>query len=277
MPDDQSNAASPIIALQTFALTRKFGDLTAVDQVTLTIHKGEIFGLIGPNGAGKSTLIKMLTTLLPPTSGSAAVAGYDIVTQPADARRQIGYVPQLLSADGSLTGYENLLLSARLYGVPRRERSERIRRALARMGLSEVADHLVGHYSGGMIRRLEIAQCLLHRPTVLFLDEPTVGLDPGARVTVWERVVELRDRFQRTMVVTSHHMDEIEEFCDRIALIDHGRIVAVGTAAELKARVGPGATLDDVFIQLVAAKGETEIEGNYGEVRRERRAAREHG
>ena len=277
MPDDQSNAASPIIALQTFALTRKFGDLTAVDQVTLTIHKGEIFGLIGPNGAGKSTLIKMLTTLLPPTSGSAAVAGYDIVTQPADARRHIGYVPQLLSADGSLTGYENLLLSARLYGVPRRERSERIRRALARMGLSEVADHLVGHYSGGMIRRLEIAQCLLHRPTVLFLDEPTVGLDPGARVTVWERVVELRDRFQRTMVVTSHHMDEIEEFCDRIALIDHGRIVAVGTAAELKARVGPGATLDDVFIQLVAAKGETEIEGNYGEVRRERRAAREHG
>ena len=277
MPDDQSNAASPIIALQTFALTRKFGDLTAVDQVTLTIHKGEIFGLIGPNGAGKSTLIKMLTTLLPPTSGSAAVAGYDIVTQPADARRQIGYVPQLLSADGSLTGYENLLLSARLYGVPRRERSERIRRALARMGLSEVADHLVGHYSGGMIRRLEIAQCLLHRPTVLFLDEPTVGLDPGARVTVWERVLELKDRFQRTMVVTSHHMDEIEEFCDRIALIDHGRIVAVGTAAELKARVGPGATLDDVFIQLVAAKGETEIEGNYGEVRRERRAAREHG
>ena len=277
MADDQSSAASPIIALQTFALTRKFGDLTAVDQVTLTIHKGEIFGLIGPNGAGKSTLIKMLTTLLPPTSGSAAVAGYDIVTQPADARRQIGYVPQLLSADGSLTGYENLLLSARLYGVPRRERSERIRRALARMGLSEVADHLVGHYSGGMIRRLEIAQCLLHRPTVLFLDEPTVGLDPGARVTVWERVLELKDRFQRTMVVTSHHMDEIEEFCDRIALIDHGRIVAVGTAAELKARVGPGATLDDVFIQLVAAKGETEIEGNYGEVRRERRAAREHG
>jgi len=277
MADDQSSAASPIIALQTFALTRKFGDLTAVDQVTLTIHKGEIFGLIGPNGAGKSTLIKMLTTLLPPTSGSAAVAGYDIVTQPADARRQIGYVPQLLSADGSLTGYENMLLSARLYGVPRRERSERIRRALARMGLSEVADHLVGHYSGGMIRRLEIAQCLLHRPTVLFLDEPTVGLDPGARVTVWERILELKDRFQRTMVVTSHHMDEIEEFCDRIALIDHGRIVAVGTAAELKARVGPGATLDDVFIQLVAARGETETEGNYGEVRRERRAAREHG
>ena len=166
-------------------------------------------------------------------------------------RRHIGYVPQLLSADGSLTGYENMLLSARLYGVPRRERKERVTRALARMGLSEVAHHLAGHYSGGMIRRLEIAQCLLHRPAVLFLDEPTVGLDPGARETVWERVLDLRDRFQRTMIVTSHHMDEIDKFCDRIALIDHGRIVAVGTPAELKARVGPDATLDDVFIRLV--------------------------
>ena len=277
MPNEKADAPDHEVVVQATALTRTFGDLTAVDRVTLTINQGEIFGLIGPNGAGKSTLIKMLTTLLPPTSGSATIGGYDIVKEPADVRRHIGYIPQLLSADGSLTGYENMLLSARLYGVPRRERTERITRALARMGLSEVANHLVGHYSGGMIRRLEIAQCLLHRPTVLFLDEPTVGLDPGARATVWERVLELRDRFRRTMVVTSHHMDEIEEFCDRIALIDHGRIVAVGTAAELKARVGPDATLDDVFIRLVAATSETETEGNYGEVRRERQAAREHG
>jgi ABC-2 type transport system ATP-binding protein len=275
MPDDKATAPIHDVVVQAAALTRTFGDLTAVNQVTLTIYQGEIFGLIGPNGAGKSTLIKMLTTLLPPTSGSAAVAGCDIVTQPAEVRRHIGYVPQLLSADGSLTGYENLLLSARLYGVPRQERAERITRALARMGLAEVANRLVGHYSGGMIRRLEIAQSLLHRPTVLFLDEPTVGLDPGARETVWERVLELRDRFQRTMIVTSHHMDEINEFCDRIALIDRGRIAAVGTPAELKARVGPEATLDDVFIGLVGATKETE--GNYGEVRRERRAAREHG
>jgi ABC-2 type transport system ATP-binding protein len=217
----------------------------------------------------------MLTTLLPPTSGSATVAGYDIVSQPAEVRRHIGYVPQLLSADGSLTGYENMLLSARLYGVSRREQPERIRRALARMGLADAAHHIVGHYSGGMIRRLEIAQSLLHRPTVLFLDEPTVGLDPGARETVWERVLDLRDRFHRTMIVTSHHMDEIDEFCDRIALIDRGRIAAVGTSSELKSRVGPAATLDDVFIRLVAATSETE--GNYGEVRRARRAAREHG
>jgi ABC-2 type transport system ATP-binding protein len=275
MPNEMVSAPIHDIVVETSALTRKFGNLTAVDQVTLTINQGEIFGLIGPNGAGKSTLIKMLTTLLPPTSGSAKVAGHDIVAQPAEVRRHIGYVPQLLSADGSLTGYENMLLSARLYGVPRREQAERITRALARMGLSEASHHLVGHYSGGMIRRLEIAQSLLHRPTVLFLDEPTVGLDPGARETVWERVLDLRDRFHRTMIVTSHHMDEIDEFCDRIALIDRGRIAAVGTSSELKARVGPAATLDDVFIHLVAATSETE--GNYGEVRRARRAAREHG
>jgi ABC-2 type transport system ATP-binding protein len=277
MPDDQATALNRDVAVKASALTRKFGDLTAVDSVTLTINQGEIFGLIGPNGAGKSTLIKMLTTLLPPTSGSATIAGYDIVSQPAEVRRHIGYVPQLLSADGSLTGYENMLLSARLYGIPRRERTERITGALARMGLSEVAHHLAGQYSGGMIRRLEIAQSFLHRPAVLFLDEPTVGLDPGARETVWEHVLDLRDRFQRTMIVTSHHMDEIDKFCDRIALIDRGRIATVGTPAELKARVGPDATLDDVFLRLVAATSETEIEGNYGEVRRERRAASEHG
>jgi ABC-2 type transport system ATP-binding protein len=276
MPGDQATAPIVTIALQAFALTRKFGDLTAVNEVTLTINQGEIFGLIGPNGAGKSTLIKMLTTLLPPTSGSATVAGYDIVSQPAEVRRHIGYVPQLLSADGSLTGFENMKLSAGLYGIPRADRKERITRALARMGLSEVAHHVAGHYSGGMIRRLEIAQSLLHRPPVLFLDEPTVGLDPGARETVWERVLDLRDRFNRTMIVTSHHMDEIDKLCDRIALIDRGRIAAIGTPTELKARVGPGATLDDVFIQLVAAASETETEENYGEVRRERRSASEH-
>jgi ABC-2 type transport system ATP-binding protein len=277
MPDDKAVAPIPDVVIQTIALTRKFGDLTAVDRVTLTINQGEIFGLIGPNGAGKSTLIKMLTTLLPPTSGSATVAGCDIVGQPAEVRRHIGYVPQLLSADGSLTGTENMLLSARLYGIPRSERTKRITGALARMGLSEVAHHLVGQYSGGMIRRLEIAQSLLHRPPVLFLDEPTVGLDPSARETVWERVLELRDRFHRTMIVSSHLMDEINAFCDRIALIDRGRIVAVGTPSELKARVGPDATLDDVFIRLVAATSESETEGSYDEVRRARRAAREHG
>jgi ABC-2 type transport system ATP-binding protein len=277
MTDDK--ASSPICdaVVLTSALTRAFGNLVAVDQVTLAIGRGEIFGLIGPNGSGKSTLIKMLTTLLPPSSGSATVAGFDVVSQSAEVRRHIGYVPQLLSADGSLTAYENMLLSARLYGIPRSERAERIARALARMGLSDSAHHLAGQYSGGMIRRLEIAQSLLHRPTALFLDEPTVGLDPGARETVWEHVLDLRDRFHRTMIVTSHHLDEINEFCDRIALVDRGRIATVGTPSELKARVGPDATLDDVFIDLVAATGETKAEGSYGEVRRARRAAVKHG
>ena len=277
MPDDQTNAPSHDIVVQTIALTREFGGLSAVDHVTLTVNRGEIFGLIGPNGAGKSTLMKMLTTLLPPSSGTAVVAGCDIVKQPAEVRRHIGYIPQLLSADGSLTGYENMLLSARLYCVPRQERKRRIEGALDRMGLSSAAHRLVGHYSGGMIRRLEIAQSLLHRPIVMFLDEPTVGLDPGAREAVWERVLDLKDRFQRTMIVTSHHMDEIDAFCDRIALIDRGRIVAVGTSAELKAKVAPGATLDDVYVRLVTGADETELGESYGDVRRARRAEREHG
>jgi ABC-2 type transport system ATP-binding protein len=275
MPDHLETAPNDRVIVQTTALTRKFGTLTAVDRVTLGVYRGEIFGLIGPNGAGKSTLMKMLTTLLPPSSGTATVAGCDIVREPAEVRRNIGYVPQLLSADGSLTAYENMLLSARLYGVPRPERKRRIASALERMGLTAAANRIVGHYSGGMIRRLEIAQCLLHRPLVLFLDEPTVGLDPGAREAVWQRVLELKNRFQRTMIVTSHHMDEIDEFCDRIALIDHGRIVAVGTSAELKAKVAPGATLDDVFVRLVT--GTEENGGSYGDVRRARRAEHEHG
>ena len=257
-------------------LTRRFGELIAVDRISLTISRGEIFGLIGPNGAGKSTLIRMLATLLPPTSGTARIAGYDIVTQASEVRRHIGYVPQLLSADGSLSGYENMLLSARLYGVPRHEREQRIGRALQRMGLGDAAHHLARNYSGGMLRRLEIAQSLLHRPEVLILDEPTVGLDPGARDTVWERVLDLRDRFRRTMIVTSHLMNEIEQFCDRIALIDRGRLVATGSPAELKETIGGDATMDDVFLKFTR-HAENEIEGGYGEVRRSRRAIRDHG
>ncbi|MDE1934538.1 ABC transporter ATP-binding protein [Bradyrhizobium sp.] len=265
-----------IPAVEITGLTRIFGELVAVDHVSLSIGTGEIFGLIGPNGAGKSTLIRMLATLLPPSDGTARIAGHDIVAEPAVVRRHIGYVPQLLSADGSLTGFENMLLSARLYGVPRAERKQRIERALERMGLSAAAQHLASHYSGGMLRRLEIAQSLLHRPEVLILDEPTVGLDPAARDTVWDRILELRDRFNRTMIVTSHLMNEIDEFCDRIALIANGRIVAVGTPAELKAKVGPDATLDDVFVRLVTPT-DGEREGSYGDVRRTRRAIREHG
>ena len=182
--------------LQTSELTRRFGQKTAVDALTVAIGKGEIFGLLGPNGAGKTTTIKMLTTLLPPTSGNARVAGFNIVDQAPEVRRVIGYVPQLVSADGNLNGYENLLIFAKLYDIPRAEREARIRNALEFMGLADAAQKMVREYSGGMIRRLEIAQSMLHRPPVLFLDEPTVGLDPVARRAVWEHIEELRDRLR---------------------------------------------------------------------------------
>lgn len=269
-----ARASRPIISVE--ALTRRFGELTAVDGATFAVERGEIFGLIGPNGAGKSTLIKMLTTLLPPTSGGAMVGGYDIVRAPASVRRHIGYVPQLLSADGSLTGYENMLLSARLYGVPRAARRERIPRALAMMGLSDVADRMVNHYSGGMLRRLEIAESMLHQPSVLFMDEPTVGLDPMAREAVWQHVMEIRRSFGTTMMITTHYMEEAERFCDRVALIAHGRIAAIGAPAALAASVGPGATLDAVFVQLVGESPESGEQAGYRDTRRARRAAREH-
>ena len=190
----------------------------------------------------------MLTTLLPPTSGRAEVAGFDIARAPAQVRRRIGYVPQLLSADGALTGYENLLLSARLYDVPRAERQGRIVEILDFMGLTEAAGTLVRTYSGGMIRRLELAQAMLHRPTLLFLDEPTIGLDPIARRAVWERLRESRRQFGMTMVLTTHDMEEAEELCDRLAIMHAGRIATEGAPDELKRRLGPDATLDDVFV-----------------------------
>jgi ABC-2 type transport system ATP-binding protein len=271
-----SSVTAPAPAIEAFELTRRFGAFTAVDKASFSVAQGEVFGLIGPNGAGKTTLIKMLTTLLPPSAGRATIAGYDIERQPAKVRRHIGYVPQLLSADGSLTGRENLLLSARLYGIPRAERRPRIDRALATMGLVEAADHLVQRYSGGMIRRLEIAQSLIHQPSVLFLDEPTVGLDPVARETVWDHVREIEASSKTTVLLTTHYMEEADELCNRIALMAHGRVVAVDTPAALKARLGPGATLEDVFARL-AGDSEVEAEKSYAEVQRTRRAAREHG
>ncbi len=277
MPDrtpvpDRARVNSAVV--ETFNLCRRFGSVAAVSDASLTVNSGEIFGLIGPNGAGKSTLIKMLTTMLPPTSGRALVAGFDVLTQPGEVRKRIGYVPQLLSADGELTGYENMLLSSRLYLIPRAERESRIADALAMMGLSEVRDRLVRNYSGGMIRRLEIAQSTLHRPAVLFMDEPTVGLDPTGRHTVWNHVRELRRDLQAAIIITTHHMDEAEELCDRVAVLHAGKIETVGAPAELTAKLGPTATLDDVFAALTG--GEIESGGGYRDVRTTRRSAREH-
>lgn len=269
-PPGDGASAGPAIA--TAQLTRRFGDLTAVDAVSVEVRAGEIFGLLGPNGAGKSTMIKMLTTLLPPTSGRARVAGFDVVTEPAQVRRRIGYVPQVLSADGALTGYENLLVSARLYGIPRAEHRQRIEEALGVVGLGDAAHTLVRRYSGGMIRRLELAQSMLHRPAVLFMDEPTVGLDPVARRAVWEHVRLLRQTVGATMLITTHYMDEAEELCDRVAVMHRGRVAAVGAPAELRAQVGAGATLDDVFMHVTGAS--LDSGGSYREVLRTRRTAR---
>ena len=208
--------------LETHALTRRFEKLVAVDHVTIQIEPGQIFGLLGSNGAGKTTLIKMLTTLLPPSDGTTTVAGFDIRTQAARVRRVIGYVPQMVSADGSLPGYEDLLIFAKLYDVPRRERATRIADALTLMNLEGVGDHLVRDYSGGMIRRLEIAQSMLHRPPILFLDEPTVGLDPIARNSVWERPGELRAELNTTIVLTTHMMEEADALCQQVAILHQG-------------------------------------------------------
>ncbi len=269
-----AQAAGPASAVvDTHELTRRFGEIAAVDHVSLSVGAAEIYGIIGPNGAGKSTLIKMLTTMLPPSSGSARVAGFDLTTQPSRVRRRIGYVPQLLSADGELTGYENLLLSARLYLIPRGEREKRIAQALAMMGLTEERDRLVRQYSGGMIRRLEIAQSTLHRPDVIFMDEPTEGLDPTGRHAVWNHVRSLRAGFGTAIIVTTHYMEEADALCDRIALIDRGRVRAEGTPGTLKAQAGPNATLDDVFEMLTRVGTERD---RYQDVRQTRRAAREH-
>jgi ABC-2 type transport system ATP-binding protein len=231
-------------------LTRRFGTVLAVDHVSLNIAAGELFGLIGPNGAGKSTLMKMFTTMIPPTSGRATIAGFDVAVQPQEVRKRIGYVPQLLSADGELTGYENMLLSARLYLIPSAARESRVQAALEMMGLTDVKNRLVQTYSGGMARRLEIAQSTLHRPAVLFMDEPTVGLDPGGRRAVWEHVRALHREMGAAVVFSTHYMDEAEAVCDRLALIAHGKVAALGTPDELKARLGGQASLDDVFAEL---------------------------
>jgi ABC-2 type transport system ATP-binding protein len=268
----------PAIAVQTIDLTRQYEDLVAVNHLSFSADVGTIFGLLGPNGAGKSTLIKMLTTLLPPTSGTALIDGFDIVKQPRQVRRRIGYVSQMLSADGDLTGYENLLISAKLYGIPRAERTQRILQSLEFMELSHAAKKSVRQYSGGMIRRLEIAQSMLHRPAVLFLDEPTVGLDPIAKRAVWARIQALRGEFDTTIFMTTHDMGEANRLCDVVAFMHSGRILAQDSPANLKAQLGPQATLGDVFIHYAgSAISETVEEGDWRNVSSTRGTARRLG
>src|ERR1017187_941276 len=246
--------------LETKKLTRKFGSFTAVDSLDINIEAGEAFALLGPNGAGKTTAIKMLTTLLPVTSGEAFICGFNITTQPNKVRRVIGYVPQMISVDGTLTALENLLLFARLYDIPSKECKSRALDALAFMGLADTAKKPVREYSGGMIRRLEIAQSMLHRPPVLFLDEPTVGLDPIACKTVWDHIQQLKKEYNTPILMTTHLMDEADHLCNRIAFMSRGKLVASGTPQELKKSINKqDASLEEAFIHYTS---ETLSEGN---------------
>ncbi|MFL5590456.1 MAG: ATP-binding cassette domain-containing protein [Ktedonobacteraceae bacterium] len=266
--------SSPMI--EVVDLVKRFGENIAVDRVSFSVSRGEVFGLLGPNGAGKSTIIKILTTLLPPTDGQASVVGYDVTKQAMAVRRRIGYVPQALSADGNLTGYENLMVFAKLYDLPRSTRDSKVREVLAWMGLEDAADKLVRTYSGGMIRRLEVGQAMLHQPQVLFLDEPTVGLDPIARKAVLSHLEQLRKQTGMTICLTTHYMEEADSLCDRIAILHLGHMMALGSPAELKQASGnAGATLDEVFAYFT---GNTlESGGSYRETARTRRTARRVG
>ncbi|MEV6625546.1 ATP-binding cassette domain-containing protein [Amycolatopsis sp. NPDC051106] len=263
-------------AVRCTELSHSFGTTRAVDGVDLEISPGEVFGLLGPNGAGKTTTLRMITTLLPTTAGHITVFGVDVARRRMAVRRLIGYVPQQLSADGALTGRENVALFARLFDVPRARRDAEVRRALDLVGLADEAGRVAKGYSGGMIRRLELAQALVSSPRLLILDEPTIGLDPVARSAVWERITQIRAETGMTVLVTTHYMDEAEQYCDRVALMHTGRIRALGTPADLETDLGPGSTLDDVFRAVTGDRLETD-EGGIRSVRAARRTARRLG
>jgi ABC-2 type transport system ATP-binding protein len=233
-------------------LTKRFGDLTAVQDVSFDVRKGEIFAFLGPNGAGKSTTIKMLTTLLAPSSGSVQIDGLDPAKNPNQVRKRIGIVFQDPSVDTELTAYENIEFHGVLYHVPKAVRRERIARLLELFDLWERRNHFVKEFSGGMRRRLEIARCLLHTPKIIFLDEPTLGLDPQTRHQLWTQDRWLNQEEQVTVFLTTHYMEEAERVADRIAIIDHGRIIAEGTAAELKAST-QAESLEQAFLDLTGS------------------------
>jgi ABC-2 type transport system ATP-binding protein len=231
--------------IEVRGLTKRFGDFTAVDQISFTVEGGEIFGLLGPNGAGKSTLIRMLTTLIPPTSGTALVGGCDISRDADGVRRVIGVIPQAMTSDLELSAEENLLIFAKLYGVPREQRRRLIPELLAAVELTQWADRPVRNLSGGMRRRLEIARGLVHQPRIFFLDEPTTGLDPVSRVAVWEMLQRIKAERDLTVLLTTHYMDEADRLCNRVAIVDHGRLKALDAPMRLKASV-PGKNVLEV-------------------------------
>ena len=234
-------------AIEVKHIVKKFGDFTAVDDISFAVRRGEIFGLLGPNGAGKSTLIRMLTTLIPPTAGTAEVDGIDVVGDPNGVRKVIGVIPQALTSDLELSVYENLLIFAKLYGVPRENRNKLIARLLEAVELTQWAQEPVKKLSGGMRRRVEIARGLVHNPRVLFLDEPTTGLDPVSRAAVWEMVKKVKEQQELTVLLTTHYMDEADSWCDRIAIVDHGHLMALDSPLRLKASIPGTNTIEASF------------------------------
>ena len=264
-------------ALELSHVTYSFGDYTAVKDLSLVIEAGECFGLLGPNGAGKTTTIRLLNTLLPLQGGDVSIFGFDVRTQAMAVRRLLGYVPQQLSIEGALTARENVSWFARLYDVPRSERRRRVDEVLEMVDLADVADRVASSFSGGMVRRLELAQALVNRPSVLVLDEPTVGLDPVARDSVWTRVTEMQKQYGMTVLLTTHYMEEAEALCDRVALMHRGELRAVGSPSGLVAELGPDATLDDVFRHFTGDSLTADEKGGLRDVRSARRTARRLG
>jgi ABC-2 type transport system ATP-binding protein len=234
-------------AIEVDHLTKKFGDLVAVNDVSFHVAQQEIFGLLGPNGAGKTTLIRMMTTLTPPTSGTARIAGHDIREDANGVRFAMGVIPQALTSDPELTAVENMEVHAKLYGVPRQQRGQIIHDLLEAVDLLRFKDALVRTFSGGMRRRLEIARGLIHSPKILFLDEPTTGLDPVSRTNVWQMIRKLRERSELTILITTHYMEEADKLCDRIAIVDHGKLAALDTPTRLKDSISGIDTLEAEF------------------------------
>jgi ABC-2 type transport system ATP-binding protein len=237
-------------AIEVEKLTKRFNGFTAVDALSFSVEEGEIFGLLGPNGAGKSTLIRMLTTLIPPTEGTALVNGFDVVRQQNEVRHCIGVIPQAMTSDLDLSAEENLAIFAKLYGVPRSQRPHIIQELLRAVELEKWARHPVKNLSGGMRRRLEIARGLVHEPKIFFLDEPTTGLDPTSRIAVWEMLVNIKKQRDLTILLTTHYMDEADRLCDHIAIVDHGKLVALDSPMKLKASI-PAASFLEVSFSAV--------------------------
>ncbi len=236
-------------AIQVVDIVKRFGNFTAVDGVSFSVEEGEVFGLLGPNGAGKSTLIRMMTTLIEITAGTAIIEGADVRRDPNRARRSIGVIPQAMTSDGDLTVWENLSIYSKLYGIPAADREKSIDELLELVDLNQWRDAPARNLSGGMRRRLEIARGLVHRPRIFFLDEPTTGLDPVSRVAVWEMITSIKQKRNLTVLVTTHYMDEADRLCDRIAIVDHGKLVALDTPRALKGSIPGSSVIEAQFLQ----------------------------